>query len=309
MACETFYCSCGQDFDERQLLEIHQKKCLTIKEFKEIDHETKENKPSRKHQNTIEIIEEKTAKADKLKCDKCGKKFRSNFHLQCHKVVHTGEMPFSCEVCNIPFTHQSNLKRHTKNIHRNIKPNRHECQECGRKLASLWSLQRHKVVHTREKPFSCQICSTPFTQKEDMKKHISKFHCRKEESDGLQEEIKLPRNDQRKGDSDSVPLFYCSCGQDFDTRTFLEIHKQKCPTIKDIQLDKGPENNPGNGTINANHRHKCHDCGKKFSSPLKLQRHKVVHTREKPISCEICNTRYTENLGLKRHILRFHTSK
>ena len=89
MVCETFYCSCGQDFDERQFLEIHRKKCLTIKEIDEDQNqETKENKPSRKHQNTMELIKEKPAKADRLKCDKCEKKFRSNYLLQCHKVVH-----------------------------------------------------------------------------------------------------------------------------------------------------------------------------------------------------------------------------
>ena len=43
MGWEAFYCSCGQDFDERKLLEIHQQNCPTFQEFEEIDGQ--ENKP------------------------------------------------------------------------------------------------------------------------------------------------------------------------------------------------------------------------------------------------------------------------
>ena len=37
MAGETFYCSCGEDFDERQLLENHKSKCPEVNAFQEVD--------------------------------------------------------------------------------------------------------------------------------------------------------------------------------------------------------------------------------------------------------------------------------
>ena len=40
---DTFYCSCGQDFEHRQILEVHKKICPTIKEVKIKDTENSVN--------------------------------------------------------------------------------------------------------------------------------------------------------------------------------------------------------------------------------------------------------------------------
>ena len=96
MGCETFYCSCGQDFDERPLLEVHKQKCPALEEVCQVNastnHDLKENKPPL---------------VDQIKCDKCDKIFRTKKCLRQHfynlhpKPQQLGQ--FECDMCDAVF--------------------------------------------------------------------------------------------------------------------------------------------------------------------------------------------------------------
>ena len=48
----------------------------------------------------------------------------------------------------------------------------------------------------------------------------------------------------------------------------------------------------------------CYECGKIFSVPSKLERHRVVHSGLKPYMCQFCNKGFTQKSDMKRHEIR-----
>ncbi|KAI8613024.1 hypothetical protein BC830DRAFT_1193827 [Chytriomyces sp. MP71] len=48
-------------------------------------------------------------------------------------------------------------------------------------------------------------------------------------------------------------------------------------------------------------------CGKTFAYPSQKRSHFLVHSKEKPFACNICEAAYTTNNRLKIHIRSAHT--
>jgi len=50
----------------------------------------------------------------------------------------------------------------------------------------------------------------------------------------------------------------------------------------------------------------CDLCGKGFSSRNKVQRHRLIHTGERPYICELCEMAFNDKSALRRHQKHFN---
>uniref|UniRef100_A0AAV2JZC6 C2H2-type domain-containing protein n=1 Tax=Knipowitschia caucasica TaxID=637954 RepID=A0AAV2JZC6_KNICA len=110
-------------------------------------------------------------------CFHCNASFRTNYHLQRHVFIHTGEKPFKCSQCDMRFIQKYLLQRHEK-IHTGEKPFR--CDECGMRFIQKYHMERHKRTHSGEKPYQCDYCHQYFSRTDRVLKHRRMCHENKE---------------------------------------------------------------------------------------------------------------------------------
>ncbi|KAM7287096.1 zinc finger protein 3-like [Ixodes scapularis] len=96
--------------------------------------------------------------------------------LLCHLSTELGDAAcaatgggFTCPQCGATFSSRSHLSTHRRLTHR-WKGGQHQCRFCPY-TSDRTNVSRHERVHTREKPFWCQICGSAFSQKTSLVEH------------------------------------------------------------------------------------------------------------------------------------------
>ncbi|KYM96604.1 DNA-directed RNA polymerase III subunit RPC5 [Cyphomyrmex costatus] len=118
-----------------------------------------------------------------FECKYCGLRFtefRFKSWLDRHKTIHTGEKHFECVSCSKRYSSINALKiynssntpttsnQNKRDINNLIIP--YICETCGKEFSFKSWLDRHKRIHTGEKPFECVSCGKSF-RKTDLLKH------------------------------------------------------------------------------------------------------------------------------------------
>ncbi|CAK7566060.1 MAG: zinc-finger protein [Sporothrix epigloea] len=94
--------------------------------------------------------------------------FAQKSKIDRHMQVHTGNKPFTCDVCHQSFSANQALLQH-KLIHEDSKPL--SCDVCGKTFRQHSALTMHIRTHTKVRPLKCPYCSKEFSESSNLSKH------------------------------------------------------------------------------------------------------------------------------------------
>ncbi|XP_062446001.1 POZ-, AT hook-, and zinc finger-containing protein 1 isoform X4 [Rhea pennata] len=186
-------------------------------------------------------------------CEICGKIFRDVYHLNRHKLSHSGEKPYSCPVCGLRFKRKDRMSYHVRSHDGSVgKP--YICQSCGKGFSRPDHLNGHiKQVHTSERPHKCQ-------------QENGSHHGISSETSTTIEKLKLQE----------------TCNASFATRDRLRSHLA-------CHEDKVP----------------CQVCGKYLRAAY-MADHLKKHSEGPSNFCTICNRGFSSASYLKVHVKTHH---
>uniref|UniRef100_G3PPR3 Myc-associated zinc finger protein n=1 Tax=Gasterosteus aculeatus TaxID=69293 RepID=G3PPR3_GASAC len=232
-------------------------------------------------------------------CATCNKEFKNSYNLRRHQSVHTGikmkdraarennrearQVPVSITPATITMAAPpqpiqgavvvTSLTFPPQSPHPNATQVRknHACEACGKAFRDVYHLNRHRLSHSDEKPYSCPVCQQRFKRKDRMSYHVRSHqggvekpyvcpHCAKAFSrpDHLNSHVRQVHSTER-------PFKCTTCTSAFATRDRLRAH-----------LIRHEEKVP------------CHICGKLLSAAY-ITDHMRVHNQSQHHACHLCN--------------------
>ena len=162
------------------------------------------------------------------------------------------------------------------------RPKRHQCSICLKAFARPWSLSRHRLVHSTDRPFVCTDCGLAFRLASYLRQH-RRVHG------ALSLLAPLPA--AAKKDDKAVAVSGRTSG-------------------RGPEGGEGAEGGPGgqNGGEAAparapagEPRFWCPECGKGFRRRAHLRQHGVTHSGARPFQCVRCQREFKRLADLARH--------
>ncbi|KAM3592537.1 uncharacterized protein V6R79_020909 [Siganus canaliculatus] len=224
---------------------------------------------------------------------------------------------FLCSHCQLSFTTETFLQRHTDSFHVQPQADGSEeaaesedpapsadsgdsaaplvmlsvdavqsnaCGDCGKIFKQIPHLRRHRLcVHSNKRPYCCPQCRRSFSQASGLIRH-QLVHRKQEE---LQETNTVSNPGAVLGENKESLAADLAESASKTQQEVMDVTETEVVAAAETQTDK----------------FSCSDCSKSFTNEPMLRKHKVtVHQRLRPYVCTVCQKCFGQYNDLTRHL-------
>ncbi|XP_059056465.1 gastrula zinc finger protein XlCGF57.1-like isoform X12 [Achroia grisella] len=239
--------------------------------------------------------------------------------LKMEKKYDLGVQPFkfvggrrSCALCGEKFATLRALSRHTQSHYL-----KHTCESCGKSYFTSSSLQQHmKLSHIGDQRI-CVKCKKTFMTLEAKRKHLNdspkcwSFLCR----DCGERFMTATQRDAHRAQLHGAQkkTYHClECNEVFPDRMRYRVHYKITHTDQYFTCSCGRKfdtktNLEKHRVVHTKEKlFPCTVCMKSFARKRNLVQHMWIHSEHKRFSCKICNKQFTQNVTWKSHMRTYH---